>query len=108
MADVFIVFWRDIPAQVLVRAGRHTARRQLSERFEQAIDRAAMRAGLSDTDGYLGEWRRVRAGACPDQELEAAAERRAQALEQAYPDERLRALVGHGGLAAAAEGSGSS
>ncbi|MEZ5826402.1 MAG: virulence factor, partial [Geminicoccaceae bacterium] len=40
MAQKIIVFWRDIPAQVIVKAGRKTARRQLPERFEQSIDRA--------------------------------------------------------------------
>ena len=53
MAELTVVFWRDIPAQVIVKAGRKTARRQLSERFEQAIDRAAMRGKLTGTDAYL-------------------------------------------------------
>ena len=44
MAEKVVVYWRDIPAQVIVKAGRKTAKRQLPERFEQAIDRAAMRA----------------------------------------------------------------
>jgi len=58
MAEKVIVYWRDIPAQVIVRAGRKTAQRQLPERFEQAIDRAAMRAKLTGTDAYLAQWRR--------------------------------------------------
>lgn len=108
MAEVLVVSWRDIPAQILVRAGRRTARRQLPERFEQAIDRAAMHAGLRDTDAYLGEWRRVPTGQAPDDDLEGAAERAVQALQRAYTDERLRVLVRNGGLAAAEEGSGAS
>ena len=59
MAQLTIVYWRDIPAQVIAKAGRQTARRQLSERFEKAIDRAAMRAKLRDDDSYLAEWRRA-------------------------------------------------
>ena len=58
MAKLTIVYWRDIPAQVIVKAGRQNAKRQLDERFEKAIDRAAMRADLKDTDSYLSEWRR--------------------------------------------------
>ena len=58
MADVTLVLWRDIPAQVLQGKGRGAVRITLDERFEQAIDRAAMKAGLSGTDDYLGEWRR--------------------------------------------------
>ena len=53
MAKMTIVFWRDIPAQVIVKIGREAAKRQLDERFEKAIDRAAMRAKLRDTDSYL-------------------------------------------------------
>jgi Virulence factor len=41
MVDVTIVYWRDIPAQVIVGKGRRGSKRQLEERFEQAIDRAA-------------------------------------------------------------------
>ncbi|HHX90253.1 MAG TPA: hypothetical protein GX700_10905, partial [Paracoccus sp.] len=50
MQPVIIVFWRDIPAQVIVGKGRRGAKLQLSERFEQAIDRAAMKAGARDAD----------------------------------------------------------
>ena len=42
MPDVTIVYWRDIPAQVIVGKGRRGAKKPLPERFEQAIDRAAM------------------------------------------------------------------
>jgi Virulence factor len=92
MAQLTIVYWRDIPAQVIVRAGRETAKRQLSERFEKAIDRAAMRADLKDTDSYLAEWRRAQPVACGD-DLEAEAETAARRLEEDYPPDRLRDLV---------------
>ena len=59
MAQLTVVYWRDIPAQVIVKAGRQAAKRQLTERFEKAIDRAAMKAKLRDTDSYLAEWRRA-------------------------------------------------
>jgi hypothetical protein len=97
MAELIVVFWRDIPAQVIVKAGRRSAKRPLSERFQEAIDRAAMHAGLHDTDAYLGEWRRVAAGNCGD-ELEAEVERAAGRLEADYPAERLRDLAANGGL----------
>ena len=59
MAELVVVSWRDIPAQVIVKAGRETAKRQLSERFQQAIDRAAMRAGLTGNSTPISsEWRR--------------------------------------------------
>ncbi len=96
MAKLTIVYWRDIPAQVIVKAGRASAKRQLSERFEKAIDRAAMTARLRDTDSYLAEWRRadpVDCGEVLDGEAEAAAAR----LERVCDDDRLTALVTSGG-----------
>ena len=50
MASLIIVSWRDIPSQVIVRSGRRTAKRELSERFIRAIDAAAMRAGAEGGD----------------------------------------------------------
>jgi len=96
MAELVLVCWRDIPAQIIVKAGRRTAKRQLEERFQEAIDRAAMRAGLRDTDAYLGEWRRVVAGEC-GADLEAEADAAAARVHADYPQERLRALVANGG-----------
>jgi len=96
MAQLTIVYWRDIPAQVIVKAGRQNAKRQLSERFEKAIDRAAMRADLKDTDSYLSEWRRAEPLACGD-DLEAEAEAAARRLEEDYTADRLRDLVSAGG-----------
>ena len=98
MAEKVVVYWRDIPAQVIVRAGRRTAKRQLPERFEQAIDRAAMRAGLTGTDAYLEQWRRGAPVACGE-DLDAEADAAAAALETEYTVERVRALVANGGNA---------
>jgi len=97
MAKLTIVYWRDIPAQVIVKAGSKTAKRQLAERFEQAIDRAAMRAKLRDTDSYLAEWRRSTPSDCGD-ELEAEAQAAAERLEKEFSEECLKSLVEAGGL----------
>lgn len=99
MAQLVIVYWRDIPAQVIVKAGRQAAKRQLTERFETAIDRAAMKAKLRDSDSYLTEWRRAAPEACGD-DLEAEATAAAARLESEYTEERLKALVAGGGLQA--------
>jgi len=98
MADLVVVYWRDIPAQVIAKRGRTAAKRQLSERFEKAIDRAAMKAKLRDTDSYLAEWRRADPVPCGD-DLEAAAGEAAARLEAEWPDTRLDAYVANGGLA---------
>lgn len=99
MAKLTIVYWRDIPAQVIAKAGRKTGKRQLDERFEKAIDRAAMRAKLRDTDSYLAEWRRGEPMDCGD-DLEAEAVAMAEKLEQEFDQTRLDALVQRGGLEA--------
>ncbi|MFQ6017931.1 MAG: virulence factor [Kiloniellaceae bacterium] len=96
MAQLTVVYWRDIPAQVIVKAGRQAAKRQLSERFEKAIDRAAMRAKLRDTDSYLAEWRRAEPVDC-GADLEGEARTAAERLEADYSDARLKALVESGG-----------
>jgi hypothetical protein len=101
MASLIIVYWRDIPAQVIVKRGRAAAKRQLAERFEKAIDRAAMRAGKRDTDSYLAEWRRGDPVPCGD-DLEAEASSHAARLEAEFTDERLDELVKSGGSAAPA------
>ncbi len=96
MAQLTVVYWRDIPAQVIVKAGRRAAKRQLSERFEKAIDRAAMRANLRDTDSYLGEWRRGTPVACGD-DLESEADDAAARLEAEFDEQRLNVLAKVGG-----------
>lgn len=98
MAELTIVFWRDIPAQVIVGKGRRGSKVQLSERFEQAIDRAAMKSGAAGTDDYLAEWRKVASGEVggdPDEAARAEASR----LETDYDADRLKALIANGGHA---------
>ena len=83
MADRIVVFWRDIPAQVIIKKGRQTAKRELSLRFTEAIDMCAMRSGAAGTDDYLAEWRKAEPIAVSD-DLEAEADRAAAELEAAY------------------------
>jgi hypothetical protein len=100
MAQLTIVYWRDIPAQVIVKKGRREeAKIQLSERFEKAIDRAAMKAKLRDTDSYLGEWRKAAIGEVGD-DLQAEASKKAAELEAEFDEAKLSALVDAGGKVA--------
>jgi hypothetical protein len=96
MAELTVIWWRAIPAQVVAREGRTSARAQLTNRFQEAIDMAATRVGLIGTDDYLNEWRRETRPCGDDLDVEAAAE--AERLEQAYPDTALETLVRAGGL----------
>ncbi len=92
MPDIVYVYWRDIPAQVIVGKGRRAAKVQLSERFEQAIDRCAMKSGARDTDAYLAEWRKSRPVA-EDGPADRLAQEHAARLEQEYSPARLRELI---------------
>lgn len=97
MAQLQVVYWRDIPAQIMVKSGRRNqAKRELSLRFTEAIDMAAMRTGAAESDDYLAEWRRGDPETVGD-ELEVEADKAAAAIEDAYDRERLLALVANGG-----------
>lgn len=98
MPDVTIVYWRDIPAQVIVGKGRRGTKRVLAERFEQAIDRAAMKAGMAGTDDYLSEWRKA-APYPVEGTPEEAAEAEAVRLETEYDGDRIKALIDNCGWA---------
>ena len=107
MASLIIISWRDIPAQVLVKRGRETAKVQLSQRFQEAVDRAAMRAGKGSSDAYLADWQRSAPRPCGD-ELQAEAAAEAARLEAQFTDEDLERLIRSKGLDASAGTSGGS
>lgn len=96
MAQRIIVYWRDIPAQVIVRQGRTAEKRELPERFIQAVDRCAMRVGARDSDAYLAEWRRGDPEPVGD-DLKAEADAAVATIEATYDAERLKALIANDG-----------
>ena len=104
MASLTIIYWRDIPAQVVVKQGRTTAKIQLSHRFQEAVDRAAMRAGRGSSDAYLADWKRSDPRPCGD-DLEAEASAEAARIEAAFTDAELDRLIRAKGLNAPAAGS---
>ena len=91
MAELTVIWWRDIPAQVTAKEGRSRAARELAPRFQEAIDAAAMRAGLIGTDAYLEEWRREPRVCGADLEAEVAQE--IDLLDEAYSADVLERLV---------------
>jgi hypothetical protein len=91
MARLITVYWRDIPAQVIAKAGRQSVKVQLADRFQEAIDRAAMRAGKGGSEAYLEEWRRETTE-CGD-DIEVAAREHAASLEASIDDERLQSMI---------------
>ena len=98
MALVTIVYWRDIPAQVIVGKGRTAAKLPLPERFEQAIDRCAMKIGARDTDAYLAEWRKADPVEMAGDPQEIACTE-ADRLEAEYDLERIKTLIANDGWA---------
>jgi len=97
MGALSIISWRDIPAQVVVKRGRESAKVQLSARFQEAVDRAAMRAGRGSSDAYLADWQRSAPRPCSD-DLQAEAAAEAARLEQRYSDADLERLIRAKGL----------
>jgi hypothetical protein len=102
MAEVTIVYWRDIPAQIIVGKGRRALKKPLPERYEQAIDRCAMKIGARDSDAYLAEWRKAAPVSVPGEDAEVAEAELARILTE-YDAERLRALIETDGWETAAE-----
>ena len=92
MAKLIVISWRDIPAQVVVKKGRETGKVQLSHRFQEAVDRAAMRAGKSGSADYLADWKRSEPRACSD-DTQAEADAEAAQIEAQYSDEDLLRLI---------------
>jgi len=94
-ATLTVISWRDIPAQVVAKKGRTACKIELAPRFQQAIDRAAMRAGSIGTDEYLDDWNR-QSRACGD-DLEAEAQNEADGISARFTLDVLNEYVLNGG-----------
>ena len=99
MANLIITYWRDIPSAVSVKAGRKEEKRMLADRFQEAIDMAAMRGGASDTDSYLADWRRAEPVPVGD-DLAAEVEKAKAEIEATFTQDKLKTLIANGGKAA--------
>src|SRR6185503_14450668 len=98
MANLIVTYWRDIPSQVSVKAGRKEEKRMLADRFQEAIDMAAMRDGATETDAYLADWRRAEPVSVGD-DLAAEADKAKAEIESRYDKDKIEALIGNGGRA---------
>ncbi|MFQ1702647.1 virulence factor [Loktanella agnita] len=96
MPDVTIVYWRDIPAQVIVGRGRRGTKLPLPERFEQAIDRAAMKSGAAESDDYMAGFRKAAPLPAEGSDAEAAAAQVAR-IDAEYDQERIKTLIANDG-----------
>lgn len=92
MSEYQVTYWRDIPSLVTAREGDETARAPLPQRFQEAIDEAAMRVGAADADAYMDGWRRgdwTPAEGAPAE----LADRIASELESELDEDALNALL---------------
>lgn len=101
MAERVIVYWRDIPSQVILKRGRLKGKALLSEKFQEAIDKAAIRAGKAGTDDYVAEWHRVTSEIEVGTDLDEAARQEVALLEAQFPTEILDQVIRNGGVVAA-------
>lgn len=97
MGSLTVIWWRDIPAQVLARDGRRSSKVVLHPRFQVAIDKAASRAGKRAYSDYIEEWHKIARGCGDDLEAEVNAE--VERLEAGYDKHRLAELIQSGGIA---------
>jgi hypothetical protein len=94
MATYQVLYWHDIPAQVRAR-GAHPRERvsvQLADRFQQAIDAAAMACQLTQTDDYLDRFmwgEETHRDGTPQEVAEAVA----REIEAGYPEIDWRATA---------------
>lgn len=86
------MYWKDIPSQVKAEDESASVKAMLSDRFQQAIDAAAMADGSVGTDAYLEGWawakKQDRPGSAQDVLDIVVAE-----LEAEYPQGRLREMI---------------
>ena len=94
-----VITWRDIPAQVNGGSDDDKHQRILPQRFQGAIDRAAMVAGKKTAGEYVAEWRKkmVRLPDDFDGDYRAAAMAEAARIESEFPTARLKLWVATGG-----------
>ena len=88
--------WRDIPAQIIVGKGRQARKVKLPDRFEQAIDKCAMRLNLTNTDDYLSEWHKsdpISMEGSIDEVIASEEER----LNKHFDNDKLRKLISNDG-----------
>lgn len=96
MADLIVVYWRDIPAQIIVKKGRQNAKRELPMRFIQAIDACAMKVGAKSASNYLDDWRKADPIPVGD-DIDAEADKAVTDLDTRYDKAKLIALVNSSG-----------
>jgi hypothetical protein len=87
-----VTYWRDLPSLVVAKAGEQVAKAPLADRFQGAIDEAAMRLGDIGSDDYLAGWHRGDWTAAEGDPAEVL-DRVVTELEQAWPASAVTAYL---------------
>lgn len=56
VAQIRVLYWKEIPVQVQVKDEKHSVSQQLDERFQQGVDAISMFDGSSGNEEYLAGW----------------------------------------------------
>ena len=94
-AQVVVISWRNIPAQVNAQRGRDRQQVILPGKFQRAIDRAKRKARIYTAQEDIAQWNRVSRPCGDDLAAEALAE--AGRIEAAYTTSHLGRLGFLGG-----------
>ncbi|MAJ30905.1 MAG: hypothetical protein CMQ73_06575 [Gammaproteobacteria bacterium] len=97
MGKLITVFWRDIPSHIIFKTKSGKFKKQMSPRFEKAIDRAAMRAGKGSSDAYMADWRREIVKIKTD-DPQSIVDQEIELLEQMFSDDLLEKTVKSKGI----------
>ena len=96
MGQIKIVYWRDIPGQVVIREGRHSTRLRLPLRFMKAIERAGYRLKKKQQDALFEPWHDVTQTFNGD--IKEQAKQLVRQLEEQYTEEVLESLIRASGV----------
>ncbi|MCP4333535.1 MAG: hypothetical protein GY785_12830 [Gammaproteobacteria bacterium] len=96
MAQLNIVYWRDIPGRVVIREGRRSTRVRLPLRFMKAIERAGYRLRKQQQDALFEPWHDVSQPFNGD--VKEQAQRLVQQLEEHYTEAVLETLIRASGV----------
>jgi hypothetical protein len=99
MAEMTVIRWRDIPMQVVVRGAPDGSqgRAMMPEGFQEAVDAAAMVAGLIGSDDYTEQMAMDRTPV-GDEDPQATADAEVSRLLEAWDDETLKRAIRAGGV----------
>jgi hypothetical protein len=96
VAQLKVIYWRDIPGRVVVRESRRSTRLNLSARFMHAIERAAYRLKKKQADAMFEPWHDV--AQTVDGDVHVQARSLVQQLEEQYTQEVLETLIRASGV----------